>query len=241
MSKTQWRRYQRIKKAEQNVMNQPQQNPGPSNFVQVVQKEVVPSTYAQVAQNGKQVDDKPTAPVEDVDSNMITESFESEPKSNSAIFDPPNGFMKNHLRPLFVSGRVNGYFANRMLVDGGAAINTIPKSSLRKLGKTEEDLRPHNIVITDFNGKTSKFEGMIALDIKVGDLREVEADYTQVKANAGLVELDKFLWNVAPLRIEDPSSREEGMYPIYVRLNPESDFVIKYETEYEMALEEIDE
>ncbi|KAJ1428466.1 hypothetical protein SESBI_08977 [Sesbania bispinosa] len=77
MTKTQWRRYQRIKKAEQNVSNQPLQHPGPSNFVQVVQKEVRPSTYAQVVQNGKQVDDKPMAPVEDVDSNMITDSFES--------------------------------------------------------------------------------------------------------------------------------------------------------------------
>ncbi|KAJ1434278.1 hypothetical protein SESBI_05627 [Sesbania bispinosa] len=77
MTKTQWRRYQRIKKAEQNISNQPQQRAGPSNFVQVVQKEVGPSTYAQVVQNGKQVYDKPTAPVEDVDNNMITQSFES--------------------------------------------------------------------------------------------------------------------------------------------------------------------
>ncbi|KAJ1442162.1 Aspartic peptidase domain superfamily [Sesbania bispinosa] len=176
--------------------------------------------------------------------------------SNSAIFDPPNDFMKNHLKPLFLSGRVNGYFINQMLVDGGAAINLIPKGSLKKLGKKEEDLFPRNIVITDFNGKTSKSDGTIALGIEVGDvirhtvfivvpsianynmllgrewidgvgvvpsnlhqklflwneegdLREVEADYTQVKANTRSVEYDKFFENMAPLRIEDPSSTKE--------------------------------
>ncbi|KAJ1393223.1 immunoglobulin A1 protease [Sesbania bispinosa] len=72
-------------------------------------------------------------------------------------------------------------------------------------------------------------------------MREVEADFTQVKANTGLVEFDKFLGNVAPHRIEDPSSKEEGMYPIYVRLNLESSFIIKYGVEYETTHEEIEE
>ncbi|KAJ1430194.1 hypothetical protein SESBI_07980 [Sesbania bispinosa] len=224
-----------------------------------VPRESTPNNQWVGVQNGKPVDKRPTTPLEDVDSNMITESFESgfpddleaicgivsilpvefakqtlgqqeeedfedtefdygsgpskasfvtwvEPKSNSAIFDPPNDFMKNHLKPLFMSGSFNGYFVNRMLVDGGATINLIPKSSLKKLGKTEEDLLIHSIVITDFNGKTSRSEGMIALDIDV-----------------------------------DPSTKEEGMYPTYVRLNPEFGFVIKYEAEYEIAYEEVEE
>ncbi|KAJ1407763.1 hypothetical protein SESBI_24045 [Sesbania bispinosa] len=47
--------------------------------------------------------------------------------------------------------------------------------------------------------------------------------------------------NVSPLRIEDPSTKEEGIYPIYVRPNPESSFIIKYEAESETAYEEVEE
>ncbi|KAJ1412480.1 Retrovirus-related Pol polyprotein from transposon opus [Sesbania bispinosa] len=189
MTKTQWRRYQRIKKAEHNISNQPQQRTDPSNFNLKAICGVVSILPAEFAQQtlGQQEEEDFEDTKFDYGSRPSKVSFVTwaEPKSNSAIFDPPNDFMKNHLKPLFVNGRVNGYFVNRMFVDGVVAINLIPKSSLKKLGKIEEDLLPHNIVITNFNGKTSKCEGMIELDIEV-----------------------------APLRIENPSSKEEGMYPI---------------------------
>ncbi|KAJ1433196.1 hypothetical protein SESBI_06134, partial [Sesbania bispinosa] len=87
MTKTQWIRYQRIKKAKQNTLNQPQQHAGPSNFVQVVQKEVGPSTYPQVVQNRKPLDERPTTLVEYADSNLINESFKSGFRDNlEAIF-----------------------------------------------------------------------------------------------------------------------------------------------------------
>ncbi|KAJ1408677.1 hypothetical protein SESBI_23297, partial [Sesbania bispinosa] len=55
MTKTQWRRYQRIQKAEKNVPFQPKK---------------------QSVQNGKQVDEKQIPQVEEADSNMVTDSFE---------------------------------------------------------------------------------------------------------------------------------------------------------------------
>ncbi|KAJ1406744.1 Retrovirus-related Pol polyprotein from transposon 17.6 [Sesbania bispinosa] len=186
--------------------------------------------------NGKQVDDKPTALIEDVDSNMITESFESGfPDDLEAICGVVS------ILPTEVTQQTLGQQEEEDFMDTEFDYGSAPRNSLKKLGKTEADLLPHNIVITDFNWKTSKSEGMIGLNIEVGDFREVEADFTQIKANTWLVEFDKFLKNIAPLRIEDPSSKEEGIYPIYVRLNPESGFVIKYEAKYETTYEEIEE
>lgn len=41
---------------------------------------------------------------------------------------------------------------------------------LKKFNKIEEDLIAHNMVVTDFSGKTSRSDGVIALDITVGSV-----------------------------------------------------------------------
>jgi hypothetical protein len=51
----------------------------------------------------------------------------------------------NHLKPLFVRGHIDGIPIAKMLVDGGAAVNLMPYSLYRKLGKQNDKLVKTNM------------------------------------------------------------------------------------------------
>ncbi|MCH93373.1 hypothetical protein A2U01_0014322 [Trifolium medium] len=69
-----------------------------------------------------------------------------------ALLDKPADQMRSHLKPLFIKAEINEDFkVNKVLIDGGAAVNLMPESFLPKIDKTEKDLMDHNIEITDFN------------------------------------------------------------------------------------------
>lgn len=85
-----------------------------------------------------------------------------------AIFQRPTEQMKSHLKPLFVWARVEEKGVNKVLVDGGAAINLMPGFMLKKLGKTEADLISHDMVLSDYEGKTGSSLEAIMLNITVG-------------------------------------------------------------------------
>jgi len=50
------------------------------------------------------------------------------------MFEKPDDSMKSHLKPLFIQAKVDDIGVNKVLVDGGAAINLMPQSLLRRLG-----------------------------------------------------------------------------------------------------------
>ena len=52
-----------------------------------------------------------------------------------AIFEKPNGSMKSHLKPLFLQAKVDDTRVNKVLVDRDAAVNLMPRSLLKKIGK----------------------------------------------------------------------------------------------------------
>jgi len=74
-----------------------------------------------------------------------------------AIFEKPNGSMKIHLKPLFIQAKVDDVGVNKVLVDGGAAINLMHQSLLKKIGKCGIDLKPHNTVMSNYEGKAGFF------------------------------------------------------------------------------------
>ena len=49
----------------------------------------------------------------------------------NAIFEKPNKELVKHLKPLYLKGHINGSPVARMLVDGGAVVNLIPKVRVR--------------------------------------------------------------------------------------------------------------
>nr|KYP38616.1 Retrovirus-related Pol polyprotein from transposon opus [Cajanus cajan] len=92
-------------------------------------------------------------------------------KFNSAVFDSPTEDMKAHLKPLLLTLMIEGHEVDKGLVDGGATINLLPRTMLKRFGKTVTDLKPHNILISDYAGKSSQPEGMILLDVQIGSVK----------------------------------------------------------------------
>lgn len=56
-------------------------------------------------------------------------------KEENDIFMKPDEDMKKHLKSLFIQVKVNGVGVNKVLVDGGATFNLIPKFLLKRIGK----------------------------------------------------------------------------------------------------------
>jgi hypothetical protein len=68
------------------------------------------------------------------------------------IFEKPREKNYKHLKALYLKGYINGHPVTKMLVDTGAAVNTMPYSILRLLGHFVEDLIKTNVTLSDFNG-----------------------------------------------------------------------------------------
>lgn len=62
---------------------------------------------------------------------------------------------------------VEGKPTNRVLIDGGAYVNLIPRAMFKKLGKDDSDLLATNLVVTDFCGKSSTSDGVVMLSVQV--------------------------------------------------------------------------
>ncbi|XP_040382697.1 uncharacterized protein LOC121055153 [Oryza brachyantha] len=85
-----------------------------------------------------------------------------------AVFEKPVEKDHRHLRPLYIQGHVDGKPMAKMLVDGGAAVNLMPYSTYRKLGKTSEDLIKTNMMLKDFGGNSSEAKGCLNVELTVG-------------------------------------------------------------------------
>lgn len=89
-------------------------------------------------------------------------------KEQNVVFEKPDLGMKSHLKPLFIKEKVDSYGVNKVLVDSGAEVNLMPHSLFRKIGKFNTDLRTHNMVLSNYEGKTDHSLGEIQMDLVVG-------------------------------------------------------------------------
>lgn len=62
-------------------------------------------------------------------------------EEKNAFFERPNEAMKSHLKPLFITRKVEDVPINKILVDYGATMNLIPHHMLRKIGKYDIDTK----------------------------------------------------------------------------------------------------
>ncbi|KAI5343510.1 hypothetical protein L3X38_011386 [Prunus dulcis] len=58
-----------------------------------------------------------------------------------------------------------------MLVDGGSAVNIMPKSTMMKLGITADELSRSPLMIQGFNQGGQRAMGMIRIELVIGDLK----------------------------------------------------------------------
>jgi hypothetical protein len=63
-----------------------------------------------------------------------------------ALFEKPEE-LSQHLKPLYVRGHIDGRPISRMLMDGGAAVNLMPYSVFKKLGREDDELVKTNLTL----------------------------------------------------------------------------------------------
>lgn len=66
---------------------------------------------------------------------------------------------------------VEGRKLRKVLNDGSATIKILPRSMLKRFGKSLEYLIPNNIMVVDFSGKSLSSDGMTALEVIFGSCR----------------------------------------------------------------------
>ncbi|XP_050876769.1 uncharacterized protein LOC127080502 [Lathyrus oleraceus] len=89
-------------------------------------------------------------------------------EEQKATFKRPSPGMVCHLKPLFIRTKVDGIAVNKVFVDGGVMVNLMSHTLFKKMGKGDEDLRQHNMVLSNYEGKTSNIMGVVQVDLTVG-------------------------------------------------------------------------
>jgi hypothetical protein len=73
------------------------------------------------------------------------------------------------LKPLYIRGHLDGTLVARMLVDGGAAVNVMPYSTFKKLGKTNAKLIKTNMTIMGIGRDVPIVpKGIASMELTVG-------------------------------------------------------------------------
>jgi hypothetical protein len=95
----------------------------------------------------------------------------------------------NHLKPLFVRGHIDGIPIAKMLVDGGVAVNLMPYSLYRKLGKQDDELVKTNMTLSGVGTDSSiKARGVTSVELTIGTktlaaaffVADVEGNYSLI-------------------------------------------------------------
>lgn len=82
-------------------------------------------------------------------------------EEQQAMFERPDIGMMNHFKPLFIQAKVNNIVVNKEFIDGSVVVKLMPHFLLKMVGKFNTDLHPHNIVLFNYEGKTSHILGII--------------------------------------------------------------------------------
>ena len=91
-------------------------------------------------------------------------------EEKNAFFERPDQSMKNHLKPLFVRAKVEGMGINKVLVDGGVTVNLMPQFMLKRIGMLDTNIKPHNMVLSNYEGKIGHTLGVVQVDLTVGSI-----------------------------------------------------------------------
>ena len=115
-----------------------------------------PSKYKQEESDGEEYDE------EELGEAMAQLTLQSQ----QAIFDKPS--QHRYLKVLYMKGFVDGKPMTKMLVDGGAAVNLMPYTMFRKLGKGPKDLLEMDMILKDFGDNASKSRGAGSVELMIG-------------------------------------------------------------------------
>jgi hypothetical protein len=73
-----------------------------------------------------------------------------------AMFEKPKESCQ-HLKPVYIRGHIDGKSISRMLIDDGAAINLMPYSIFKKLGREDDELVKTNLTLNGMGGGATRW------------------------------------------------------------------------------------
>nr|CAD1818574.1 unnamed protein product [Ananas comosus var. bracteatus] len=84
--------------------------------------------------------------------------------ADAVVFEKPSIIQTRFVRPLFIRTLIEERPVGRVMVDGGAIVNVMPISFFKKLGKSENELKPTDTIMTDFTGNDSHYNLLLGRD-----------------------------------------------------------------------------
>ncbi|XP_050895251.1 uncharacterized protein LOC127101860 [Lathyrus oleraceus] len=89
-------------------------------------------------------------------------------EEKNALFERPDEDIKSHLKPLFITRKIEDVPINKILVDCDTTVNLILHHILRKIAKYDTDAKPHNMVLSNYEGNVGFTLGVIQVKLTVG-------------------------------------------------------------------------
>jgi hypothetical protein len=69
---------------------------------------------------------------------------------------------------LYIRGHIDRKPISRILIDGGAAINLMPYSVFKKLGREDDELMKTNLMLNGVGGNPMEARGVVSMELTVG-------------------------------------------------------------------------
>jgi len=103
------------------------------------------------------------------------------------VFEKPEE-SNRHIKPLYIKGHIEGRPISRMLVDGGAAVNLMPYSVFKKLGKGDDELMKTNLTLNGVGGDPMEAKGVVSMELTVGSKTMATAFFVvEVQGNYSVI------------------------------------------------------
>ncbi|WJX68287.1 hypothetical protein P8452_52674 [Trifolium repens] len=155
-------------------------------------------------------------------------------EEQQATFERPNLGMKNHFIPLFIRAKVEGVGINKVLIDGGAAVNLMPLSMLPKIGKYDFESKANfNLLlgrewIHGVGVVPSTLHQKLILWRDDGCVENIEADQSFYMSEVDTITkqtFDKNLANIAPCYDRENAFTPSDNVIHSVKLHPTQCFI----------------
>lgn len=95
--------------------------------------------------------------------------------SDQIVFSRPSLALANHLKPIYVTAHLEQVPFNRVLIDGGAAINVLTLKQMKRLCRSKEDLTPTDLTVSSFSRAISRTHRILPLEIDLGSKKIMPA------------------------------------------------------------------
>jgi hypothetical protein len=92
------------------------------------------------------------------------------------------------LKPLYFWSHIDGKPISRILIDGGAAVNLMPYSVFKKLGREDDELVKTNLMANGVGGNLMEARGVISMELTLGSKSLTTAFFVvEVRGNYSVI------------------------------------------------------